>query len=390
MAHVEPPINEAPGARSYRQIKAWISDGTLKPGDHLLPEQALSERLGVARTTIRTTLSRLEDEGLVRLTGRKRTVLPPVVGAQGSVRNSVVLLGHPSGVTNARARLPGWSDFIAMGATEALHRTGRFVLNLPASTPGPSFAQVLAERPRGVLVCDPHPGMAPLLSLVSAAGVPCVCYGNRQDPGLAAFHTVVSDHAAGQQALTNALIEKGRQRILRCWVINQRQTYPTWLSQRDQGYLAAVTAAHLKPLDPLLLPVIEGPVDSDGFLHNARTFAGYLAPHLLGPHPVDGLMAISDGTVPYLAAALRILGKDPEAGLPITGYDHYWADIRELRWEACPPIATVDKNNGSLGAEMVRVLDALVDGSLAGEPQEHVVPHSVIAPVADMEALRRV
>ena len=381
MSNATPPINAAPGARAYRQIKAWISDGTLKPGDYLLPEQALSERLDVARTTIRSTLARLEEEGVVRLSGRKRTVLPPVASAPGSMSNAVVFLGSTSAVQSNRARLPGWSDFISLGATEALHRSGRFVLNLPAVPEVSAIAQVLADCPRGVLVCDPHPDMAPALAVVAAAGVPCVCYGNHQDPGLATFHTVASDHAAGQKSLTDFLVAHGRRRVLRCWVVNPRLPYPAWLHCRDQGYLAAATAAGLTPIDPVMLPLVEGLVDADGFMHAARIFAGYLAPHIVGPNPVDALMAISDGIVPYLAAALRILGKTPGVDLPLTGFDHYWADIRELRWEATPPVATVDKQNSHLGSDMVRILDGLIDGSIERAPREHLIAPKLITPV---------
>ena len=48
----------------YSQLEEEILSGALKPGE-ILREQALSEKLGVSRTPIRSALHRLAEEGLV-------------------------------------------------------------------------------------------------------------------------------------------------------------------------------------------------------------------------------------------------------------------------------------------------------------------------------------
>ena len=48
----------------YGQICEWIADGTLLPGQHLVPER-LAEQLGTSRTPITNALKRLKQAGLV-------------------------------------------------------------------------------------------------------------------------------------------------------------------------------------------------------------------------------------------------------------------------------------------------------------------------------------
>jgi DNA-binding LacI/PurR family transcriptional regulator len=373
------PLNETPRARAYRQIKGWISDGKLKAGDYLLPEQSLSKQLGVARTTIRSTLSRLEDEGVIQLTGRKRTVLPPKAPVAGSMSNAIVFIGDGIRATS-RSRLPGWSDFVSQGAGEALLQSGYHSLHVSA-TNLKSLAQVLADRPRGVLVCDMLADPEPLLGIIADSGVPSVLYGSHADLHYNAFHTVASDHCAGQKRLTHLLAERGHTRILRCWMENQDQSYPHWLQERDRGYTEAMNETGQSSLDALILPARQGTVNEASFRHEVRTFAGYLAPSILGPQPVTAIMAVSDGLVPYLCAALRLLGRNPGTDIDITGYDHYWGDIRELRWESQPPVATMDKLNPQLGAEMVRILDGLIAGTIPAAAAEHLLTPRLVSPV---------
>jgi len=50
------------------QIRHLIQDGTLKPGDQLLPERKLAEKLGVSRTAIREALTALDSMGFIEIT----------------------------------------------------------------------------------------------------------------------------------------------------------------------------------------------------------------------------------------------------------------------------------------------------------------------------------
>ncbi|HEY2029858.1 MAG TPA: GntR family transcriptional regulator, partial [Myxococcales bacterium] len=61
----------------YAQVEtalaASIADGTLEPGTQLPPEDALTERFGVSRTTIRQTVQNLARRGLVEIRRGKGT-----------------------------------------------------------------------------------------------------------------------------------------------------------------------------------------------------------------------------------------------------------------------------------------------------------------------------
>lgn len=56
----------------YADLRAWIIDGTLKPGEKL-KDAELAEALGVSRMPVREAFLRLEDEGLVETSANRWT-----------------------------------------------------------------------------------------------------------------------------------------------------------------------------------------------------------------------------------------------------------------------------------------------------------------------------
>src|SRR5262245_27493754 len=52
------------------QIQQLIKNGELNPGDQLLPERELAEKLGVSRTSVRKAVARLEGMGIIAVTPR--------------------------------------------------------------------------------------------------------------------------------------------------------------------------------------------------------------------------------------------------------------------------------------------------------------------------------
>ncbi|WP_407943428.1 FCD domain-containing protein [Methylobacterium sp. EM32] len=59
-----------------RHLKDLILEGSLSPGDLLLPERDLAQRLNVSRPTLRQGMKILEEEGLLVASGNGRTVAP--------------------------------------------------------------------------------------------------------------------------------------------------------------------------------------------------------------------------------------------------------------------------------------------------------------------------
>jgi GntR family transcriptional repressor for pyruvate dehydrogenase complex len=72
MAEISDLKSKRKHIRSYRviveEIRKLIREGQLSPGDHLLPERQLAEKLQVSRPTLREALTALESIGLVEIT----------------------------------------------------------------------------------------------------------------------------------------------------------------------------------------------------------------------------------------------------------------------------------------------------------------------------------
>jgi GntR family transcriptional repressor for pyruvate dehydrogenase complex len=57
-------------AQVVERIQQLIKSGELAPGDQLLPERELAEKLGVSRTSVRKAMAKLEGMGIVAVTPR--------------------------------------------------------------------------------------------------------------------------------------------------------------------------------------------------------------------------------------------------------------------------------------------------------------------------------
>jgi DNA-binding GntR family transcriptional regulator len=62
---------------AYKELRGWIIDGTLKPGE-ILRDHEIGAALGVSRTPVREALRRLEDEGLVETALNRWTRVAPL------------------------------------------------------------------------------------------------------------------------------------------------------------------------------------------------------------------------------------------------------------------------------------------------------------------------
>ena len=94
---------------------------------------------------------------------------------------------------------------------------------------------------------------------------------------------------------------------------------------------------------------------------------------MLRPDPVDGILVVSDGLVPTLAAGCKLLGHGPGRDLDLVGYDHYWTDLGERELEPTAPVASIDKLNADCGRALVELLDDRIAGRLPPAPQHRVI-----------------
>ena len=136
-----------------------------------------------------------------------------------------------------------------------------------------------------------------------------------------------------------------------------------WRRMRERGYRRAMSDAGLSPLETCAYPPFSS-IDGDRALFEsaARTIANHLAPYFLGDEPVEAIMTITDGDVYVLAAACRLLGKEPNEDVFFVGYDHYGEDSLEHTLESTTSLATVDKCNMDLGAALAQLLHERIEG----------------------------
>lgn len=383
-------VARSPGATVLRALRDWIRDGRLPRGERLPQQEALAAQFHVSRTVVRGAIRQLEEEGLVLAGPRRQRLIAGSVAAASPATSTVlaqavgVLTDNPDSSPLGEAAVTGWSVFVQKGLVAALRRRGFNVLMLdPERVDAGQVAQLAAGGLRGVVYCafaGPAEKHAATLAALQAAGVSGVVY-NRA-PEFAAFDVVDADHALGCALLTRWLIDRGCRRILRLWpTVLDGEFLPVWLQERNRGYADALREAGLATLPPVELPSSGGgswPDTLKKFQYNANLMLGYLKEALEGPRGADAILIASDGMVPSVAAACRRLGKEPNREVLLAGYDFYWAECPERRFELTPPLVTIDKQNVLAGEMLVELLEQRLAGELPPAPQCRLVPPRLV------------
>jgi DNA-binding LacI/PurR family transcriptional regulator len=350
----------------------------LAPGSRLPSERALAERLNVTRGAVRAAFGSLEEEGLVLAQPRRRRSVrrAPAAGAPTTLlTRSVAVLVAPEFVQPRNGKgEPSWKARLQQGLTAAFMEGGLAVLLVSEEQlKGSGLDRLALSPPRGLALVhtpDSIQTREALLRALHVGEIPVVVWGDEHEwPGC---DTVVSDHEQGSRALTEWLVARGCRRLLRCRAagVGERD----WMIRRDRGFASALEAAGLPVLPALEVPGLdEASSDQRKFEQNAHLLAGYLYGHLRGAKPVDAILAQSDTYVAEVAAACRILEKDPSRDVVLAGYDNCWADCVERQWDPTPPRVTVDKNDPDIGRAVAGLLIERIGGQLPPEPQRRVV-----------------
>ena len=353
-------------------LRQQVRSGGFAVGDALPPERQLAQSIGVARGTIRAALQQLQNEGVIGVDGVRRRVRTIPRNGSGILSGTVgvVTVRRPNTVTHVA---PGWESFVEVGAMQQAreHDLNSLILDVN-SLKAPGAVEELLERPpHGIVVVSAayrSGGVIELLVRLRDAGLPIVTEG---DPiGGEEYDRVVSDHEAGAAMLTRFLLQRGRRRIVYCLPASPANAY--WVRHRLAGYRAAMAEAGAQPLAPSMQGAISYGNDAHHFEIGVMQMLGYLVDYQRQHGGFDAVMCASDAQVPHVAAALRKLGLKPQDDVLITGYDNFWEDLAERRWEPTPPLATADKQNVEIGKRLVKLLMA---GGGAAEPRvERIEP----------------
>jgi DNA-binding LacI/PurR family transcriptional regulator/DNA-binding transcriptional regulator YhcF (GntR family) len=357
------------------QVRQQIDAGELRPGDRLPSYAEMRKKYGLTQPTIDRGHTILEKEGYIERIGRKGTFvsIPGTNKNRATIDNilhrSVVVLAGGATQSWPHHQQTGWAEYITLGAINELRSGSRNVISLDPGNLQQSDIEYFLQRPPAGAIVIGEPVITDLMlqaaQQLQKAGVPVVVYGN--GPQLRQFDRVISDHEQGNYELTKWLIGQGCQRILQVHPGSIEPLY--WLEMRDQGYRRAMRESALPAYPPCFYPTwtLAGN-DAEQFERAARLMAEHLAPYLTGEGNVEALMAVTDGEVYVLAAACRLLGKEPNKDVLLVGYDHYWEDSHERKMESVVPLATIDKRNPELGASLVQLLNERIANQVNGIP----------------------
>ena len=366
-------------------LRQRVGSGDWPSGALIPSRRALAVEFGVDLSTIRRAILPLVDEGMLKV-DRRGTFVPVGVGVATARNPARGLMNHTVAVLTPFGSMPmqtisttGWGVTITNAILQAVHDAGLHAIVLhPDRSDNDSMKQLIADSPYGIIcgeLSHDLPHLYELLAMASDAGVPVVVYGDGN--ALAGYDRVVSDHMEGAYQLSRWLIAKGRRRLLNVWPQLSRGY---WFPMREMGTRRAIAEAGLEFFDPVLVPrPHETDTEREGFAARSRIYAGFLAEYLVGRHyPCDALMVASDGDVHAVAAACRLLGKEPGTDVAIVGYDNYWADATDRDYEPSVPLATVDKQNAKIGQTLAQLLFERIENKAAAPRLITIVPELVV------------
>jgi DNA-binding LacI/PurR family transcriptional regulator/DNA-binding transcriptional regulator YhcF (GntR family) len=376
-------IHSRPAETAAQRIRAWILEGLLPAGKRLPSERALAERLAVSRAAVRSAFESLESEGLIVAQPRRARVVrpePPRARRNDLLTHTLAaLVAADFGIPGDDRHGPAWGLRLTHALAQvSLHAGFATLFISEEQLRGRGMEQFHSSPPRGLALVHSSPDLPSreaLLHSLQVNDIAMAAWADEHDwPGC---DVVLSDHQQGSFDLARWLIERGARRLLR--IRPDGAGGRDWIRRRDEGFERALRDAGLPVLAPLEIPGNWHAVhDEEHFRQAAHLLAGYLYRHLAGATPVDALLVVTDSQVAATAAACRILGRDPRRGILLAGYDSFWAECAERKWEPTPPHVTVDKDDGRIGSDLAGLLLARIAGRLPAETQRHVLAQRIV------------
>ncbi len=345
--------------RVRERLLGMIAGGQLKPGQLLPTEQELAATCDASQPTVNREIKRMLADGIIALdrNGKRMVAL-----RRGSLLSRTVVVCTNFAEVEASRSMPldAWEINLELLTERHLVALGYMSWRVPSRR--------FSEREIGMLAGDAPCGavlfadgmdatlIGAIRSAFATAGVSLVMKGSPQDhPGV---DLVNSDHEAGGAMAAGWLAKHGCKRLIAQQARPSSTPLPAWFADRLVGMRRGAVAAGLAKPVPLYDP--PGSLGSLGergrFDAAADLMAKAIKPHIAGPLPL-GILALSDGDVPRTWAAVRRLGLQPGRDVLLAGYDGYWEDLLERRWEPTPPSLTVDKRHAEMSAQLARTLD---------------------------------
>jgi DNA-binding LacI/PurR family transcriptional regulator len=332
-----------------------LADGSLSPGQFLLPERSLADQFSVSRPTIRRALASLVERGML--------VNHPGLGT--SVRGAAEREIDRWRVIGLL--VPNFSNQFFVEVTEAIEQAALqrgYQVLLANTRHQVSFEemhlqQLANARVSGVvLVHDPYSPFPQAVSLLRAAGIPYVALFN--SPSAADCDSVILNDHGGIIEAMRYLYSLGHRHIAFCRAVAGNYAHP-----RERAYSEFVAQNRLPCPPQFLVPSIAGP-GGEGLQILSQLFEGEPAP--------TALLAGNDHTALMCHKYLTILGKQVPRDVSLVGFDN-------LRFtEHLPtPLTTVDQPKREMGRRALEMLLEQMELGVSSAPRiERFRPHLVI------------
>ncbi len=343
------------------------------------PVRELAARHGLSLRSVNLELQKLAARGLLYSVPRVGTFIAGE--KKNAPKGDTVALLSPHSLEAIDLRPSGWTQAVDAGASHGVHEHEHHVLTLHPRrfvdeiVVAEDIERLAMRHLSGMLITD-LPGaeghLHKLLGGLQQHAIPVVAMSDH--PAFKHCDRVVSDHEAGAFALTQFFANRGARRIQNVWFA-PADGY--WFALRQAGYERALEEANLRVLPTLRPPTSALPKNAAAFERAASQLATALQKSFKNQTP-DVLLAASDGHVPLLAAALKILGLEPNRDVMLGGYDNYWSEAPTRAFESTPPMATVDKHNTQLGERAAEMLFARIAGHLPEPPVRQVITPQLV------------
>ncbi|HBC85658.1 MAG TPA: hypothetical protein DCZ94_01760 [Lentisphaeria bacterium] len=363
--------------RTYQTLRRWIEDGTIASGSQFPPVRDISRKLASSTGSVQRAILDLEKENFIRKKSpRIRIVVEGKAGlAEPELKKTVIIVNsrNPEDMPH-HSRRSGWAYYSYISMLGVIQDKGYSSLITSREDLEREIDRYLLKKPAGFLFSE-IPGIPPsreVLMKLKNSGIPTVFYGNF--PEVQEFDRVTPDHAKGVYDLARFLIGLGRRRLV--MTVPERYENAYWTLEKVEGLKRAVTEAGLEHM-PLHIektfPESSHISEAEKFKDRASFAAGCIAPLLLGPDAPDALLVSSDSELPIYSMACRLLGKEPNRDIVLAGYDNYYDEIPDYRFEEVKPVATVDKLLPESGFKMAELLFERALGVLPAEPQKIIL-----------------
>ncbi len=356
-------------------MKEWLQKQNLVSGEPIPSARSLARQLDVDPRTVCTALDLLTQEGLITQLPTGRRVVSNSLRRSSTMAGScvAVLTGENLATLNPRFQAAGWSIHLEWGVRKEIEAAGAHALMFNSRMLREHLPGLAEEGIQALVVADPKyltkENLA-LLREVRKSKLPVTIYSDTVE--VPEFDCVQSDHALGTSLLIDFLVKRGVRRPL--LMLPEVPGSQPWIRARRRGYEQACKEHGLEPLPSIMIPDVTSEWGKeDLFRQETRLLAGYLAEPLLSEESPDAILLVTDGHFAAVAAACRILKRNPGTDILIAGYDNYWIETPEIRYESTRPVATIDKENETIGAELVRTALKRANKQLSEESANVVI-----------------